>query len=357
MHSNHPIRAVAAVAVASALFAAAPAAAKTHFVHKGHSIQAAIDAAKHGDTIIVRKGSYAENLDISKNGIKLRGQNVTLTQPATPAANTCTNFSDTGKATGICVHGKVSLGANGPVADSIVNKVKVSGFTVRGFGADGILIFGASKTTVRNTRLLNNGGYGVFANTSSGTHFVSDTAKNNGEAGFYIGDSPKANALVRHSIARGNHGAGVFMRDAETGVVEHNLLTGNCIGAFVLADAPGPSGHWKIRSNTVFKNNKACEADPAEGNPPLSGLGIALSGANDTLVQGNTVKGNSNVNPSVSTGGIVIQKGSGGTLPKNDTVRGNTAKNNKPFDIDWDGTGSVKFKNNTCGASKPPGLC
>lgn len=356
MHLNHPIRAVAAAAVASALFAAAPAAATTHHVHKGESIQAAIDAAKPGDTITVQKATYNEFLDIRTNGIKLKGNGATLTKPKLRDEGICIQLGN-GKTNGICVHGFVGDSTNGPVPHSITKNVKISGFTLKGFEGEGVLVFGGSKTTVRNTRMASNAGYGAFANSSSGTQFLHDTARNNGDAGFYIGDSPKANALVRNSVSRGNHGPGVFMRDATTGVVEHNVLSGNCVGALVLADAPGPAGKWKIRSNTVRNNNKPCAGNPAEGDPPLSGLGIALGGATDTLIQGNTVTGNTNANPSIASGGIVIQKGSGGSLPTGNTVRKNTAKNNKPFDIDWDGTGSVKFKNNTCGTSRPSGLC
>jgi nitrous oxidase accessory protein NosD len=360
MRTIPPLRAAALVAVASALVLAAPAAAKTHthVVHKGQSIQAAINAAKAGDTIKVDRATYKENLEISKNGIKLQGADATLTKPATALPNICTQLNDSAKAVGICVHGNVTTSMTGPpTVTTSVSKVKISGFTVKGFDGDGVFIFGASKATLSDSRLLNNGGYGTFANTSSGTHFLRDTSRGNGDAGFYIGDSPTANAVVRNSISRGNHGPGVFMRDAVTGVVENNTLSGNCAGVVVLADAPGPAGKWKIRFNRVTNNNNNCPGDPTTGQASTSGLGIALGGATDTLIQGNTVTGNTDLHPSLASGGIVIQKGSGGTVPTGDTVKGNTLKKNKPFDIDWDGSGSVLFQNNTCTTSKPSGLC
>ena len=59
-------------------------------VKSGESIQAAVDAAPPGATIYVKRGTYAENVAITKDGITLssRGAKLvppTTTPPATPA--------------------------------------------------------------------------------------------------------------------------------------------------------------------------------------------------------------------------------------------------------------------------------
>ena len=40
--------------------------AATHYVNSGESIQAAVNAADPNDTIIVRDGTYTENVDVNK---------------------------------------------------------------------------------------------------------------------------------------------------------------------------------------------------------------------------------------------------------------------------------------------------
>ena len=175
--------AIAALAAATASLAAvSPALAKTHQVHKGQSIQAAIDAAKPGDTIHVHKGTYKEYLTINKNGIKLIGTLARLVPAATaPTSSPCAAFTESGKAPGICVIGDATPNASGPpIVNSTVNGVRISGFVVKGFPADGVFNFAAKGTRADHDAYLDNGGYGIFANTSSHTRLE----ESNSQAGL-----------------------------------------------------------------------------------------------------------------------------------------------------------------------------
>lgn len=355
---------VTALALVAALAVVAPAAAKhaskakTRVVHPGQSIQAAIDKSKPGDTVLVKRGTYAENLQISTDRIKLKGQHAKLTLPSAPHDSKCNGLDSPGSIVGVCVIGDVTVPQNGPptVTRQVVG-VQVSGFTIRDFSGEGVFILGAKRTVVAHTTMRANGGYGVFSNTSSGTRYLHDVAADNKAPGFYVGDSPKANATVAHNVSRGNEGEGLLLRDATGGKVYANKFVGNCAGVAVLADAPGPAGNWNIHNNVVSANNLACPGDPGEGEPPVSGVGIGLVGAHDTKVVSNRVTKNKNLHESFASGGIVVLKGSGGTAPVNDLVKTNTATDNTPFDLDWDGSGTVTFKSNTCGTSSPSGLC
>src|SRR5687767_13185524 len=85
---------------------------KTHVVRPGESIQAAIDAARPGDTILVKPGTYAEALAVTTDNLTLKGSRGTvLTMPAS-ADNACTQilgpiFGPT--VDGICLLGEINL--------------------------------------------------------------------------------------------------------------------------------------------------------------------------------------------------------------------------------------------------------
>jgi len=348
----------------AALVVIAPnASAATRFVGAGQSIQAAVNRASAGDAIVV-SGTHAENVVINKDNIRLIGVGATLVPPAKAAPNLCADPSDPTGAPGICVVGDLTFpDPNGPPnVVRAVQGVSVSGFTVQGFKGDGIFVFGAQDTAVWGNRLINDGEYGVFANTSSGTTVAFNVTSNASEAGIYIGDSPQANALVFRNETFGN-GWGIFVRDAEHGVIESNHIWGNCIGVLVLADAPGPAGAFTIHGNLINDNSKACAANDEEGQPPLSGIGIALPGSHDVSITGNWFAHNVAGGPSAFNGAVAmvtLPADPGGptpSSPKNNTVANNVFTTNG-LDIFSDGTGSGNVLSpNACSKSTPASIC
>jgi parallel beta-helix repeat protein len=346
------------VLLAAGALGAAPtqALAATHVVHPGESIQAAVDAASPGDTVVVQPGVYHEAVVIQTDNLTLRGGGpgnfTTIVAPNKPKPNAC-GLGDPTPVAGICVLGQFDESFN--LITPVVG-TRITGFEVKKFPF-GILNLGGQGTQIQDNRLAKNFEYGVFSNTSSDVRIVGNTATGSGAAGFYVGDSPSANATVFRNVADGN-GFGFFFRDAAHGLAKANVAKNNCIGFLLLdTDAPGGVSNWDIRSNTVKNNSAACPA--GEDGPPTSGAGIALVGATDTVVFGNTVLNNTPSGETVFSGGIVLVDGgiAGGGPLANDRVQANNAHGNSP-DLFWDETGTaIQFFKNDCDTSVPDGLC
>jgi len=354
LSSRTRLAGVAAVAAIAVMAMAAAASARTLVVTPGHSIQKKIDKANAGDTVIVQAGTYRESLDINKR-LHLAGQGAILTEGA-PGHTLCNSMPGP-DLVGICVHGKLKFSGGG--APKIVHRVRgieISGFRVRGFSAEGIFGFGTRGLRVHNNRLAHNGGYGLFSLNGGHVHLVHNVARGNGAPGLYVGDSPNARAEIRGNRSVRNGGEGILLRHASIGVVRRNVLAHNCIGLMVLADAPGPAGSFTISGNRVVNNNKACKGDPDEGLPPMSGVGIALLGAHDTVVKNNVVRNQSAAHASFIHGGIVVGRGIRGTPPRADRIFGNVSLGNSP-DVFWDSSGSVRFHSNLCRTSRPGSVC
>jgi hypothetical protein len=337
-------------------------------VEPGDSIQAAIDTADPGTTIKIGEGTYRESLQISKDDIKLVGEGSDETHlvppdPLVPGKG-CV-FEDTSTtpptvgAIGICVNDP-----NAPHPVRLKN-VTISGLSVRNFNVMGIFLFAVDGGAVKHVNASDDGGYGIFANNSSGTRIYGNETNNNEEAGVYVGDSPNADAKVKRNVASGNM-FGIFIRDAAHGVVLKNKAYDNCLGILFLNTEEAPPSEptdvadWVAFRNTVVANNRACP--PGEEGPPISGVGIGVAGGVDISLIANNVFGNKTPagTPSAFGGGIVVVTSPDFSTPKPSTgtrVAFNTVLDNDP-DLFWDGAGDGNvFVDNDCRTSDPAGLC
>ena len=339
--------------------AASASASRTIVVGPGQSIQAAVNAARPGDTVLVKRGIYHQSVQIRTNGITLRGSGAfrggTVLVPPKHFPHTLCNggFGPTG----VCILAKNVNPKTGAVITPVRNDT-VTGLLVTGFPGNGVFGYGTDGLRVTRVVAVNDGGYGISRFVSSRTLFANDIAIGNKEAGFYVGDSPHADTVVRDDQAYGNQ-FGIFVRHARHVLVTDNLVSGNCQGIMILDDGqPGGVGNVTVLGNRAVSNNKFCAKN--EDTPVnLQGGGILLLGATRTLVTHNSVAGNHG--KQINSGGIVVASAHAlthGSNPNFDVIARNTALHNHPADLIWDGTGiGVRFKANRCGTSIPRGLC
>jgi|GEM_PF-1261920 len=130
--------------------------AATIYVNPGDSIQAAVNAADSGDTIIVRDGTYSENVDVNKR-LTIKSEN--------GSANCIVHAADPG----------------GHVFDVNADHVSISGFTVEGatgLGYSAGLYIHANYSKITNNNVLNNR-YGIYLKNSNNNILTNNNASYN----------------------------------------------------------------------------------------------------------------------------------------------------------------------------------
>ena len=348
--------AAAAAVAAVPLMVTSSADAAGRVVHPGESIQAAINAARPGDTIRVAPGTYHESIIIATDGVTLvgSGPDKTHIRPPAEANNPCA-----ADGFGVCIFGQLDENFNviRPVERVRLSNLSVSGFTSVDQSGEtvgvGVFVLGGRDTTVDHVVAADNGVFGFTSIFSSGDRYRNDTAYNNGLAGFQIALSVGPGNRLQDVDAYANR-YGIFVHGASGGMIADADLHDNCLGALF---AGHDISQWEMKRSELHNNNRACDATPG-GDPAISGGGVAILGADDITIRLNTVTANRPAAESAFAGGIIVGSGPGGDPSNNVTVTRNEAEGNTPADIVWDGTGTaVSFTRNDCDTSTPRGLC
>ncbi|EMR75381.1 nitrous oxidase accessory protein [Thermoplasmatales archaeon SCGC AB-540-F20] len=181
------------------------------------TIQEAIDDANSGDTVFVYNGTYYENVDITKDGINLIGENKNIT------------IIDAGNGSGILIKNH--------------DYVNVSNFTIR------------------NAKYNTSAGQGWFAFTGNGVSIWSFV--------YLGGDETASYNVISNCIIQSNDGQGIMIASSETGQIsDYNKIEGCEIhdngyiaqqmgkissGVCIFPDRDGGSG-WAYTRNNEVKN-------------------------------------------------------------------------------------------------------
>jgi len=215
--------------------------------HRWNTIQEAINDANEGDTIVVRDGTYVENVDVNKR-LTIRSENgsaLTIVQAA--------NSSD-------------------HVFEVTADYVNISGFTVKDAIANfkvGISLDSVGHCNISDNNASNNW-YGISLYSSRNNIIADNNISNNTGCGIYLQNYSENNTIVNNIVSNNDDGIGLSFSRKNTITDNNELLNDDC----------GIRLYYS--SNTTIMNNNASN----------NGVGIySYSSSNNTLKH-NTMSGN-----------------------------------------------------------------
>lgn len=231
------------------------------------TIQAAVDAAGGGDLILIDRGVYKEEVEVTTPGLVIRGVD----------RNEVIIDGEFQRPNGIEVF--------------FADGVAVENLTVRNATGNGVFWTGVRGYRGSYITAVDNGVYGIYAFDSSDGLFEHSYASGSPDAGFYIGQCNPCQAVITDSLAEWN-GLGysgtnasndLYLVDSEWRMNAAGIVP-NTLDGELLAPVEGVT----IAGNLIHDNGNV-EA-PAEAFAwAAGGNGIIIAGGNDSLVAGNRV--------------------------------------------------------------------
>jgi cytochrome c peroxidase len=249
---------------------ATAAAPKTISVAAGSSIQAALDQAAPGDTVVVAPGVYHESITVKVYDITLKGQGSGDARPVLDGEQKFEN-------------GVLAIGG----------KFTIEQFIIRNYSKNGVIVRGADSATFRDLLTENTSEYGVFPVESANILIERCVASGAIDTGLYVGQS--RDIVIRDSEAFGNT-SGIEIENSVNAVVENNYVHDNSGGIliFLLPEHVSKENHHNIIRNNRIENNNAPNSAPKEmmvSTVPV-GTGVFIMASDDNEVTGNQITGN-----------------------------------------------------------------
>jgi len=326
-------------------------------VHKGGSIQAAVDAAESGQAIIIEPGTYNEAIVVNKADIELIG-------------SSC--YGDD----------KVIIQNPGGADNGITVNDAGDGFTLRNvtvqnFKENGVLLSHVDNFLLSHVTAINDGAYGLFPVFCKNGVIEYCSATGADDTGIYVGQSE--NVAMQYNVAYGNVN-GLEVENSSNVVVFKNHSYDNTAGLLVIL-LPGltikTTSGVLITGNNFENNNHVNFGDPTEGFEALvpSGTGILNVGSDNVTIKNNKIT-NNNFTGIATVSDLVLGALAGlppeafadiEPNPDGSKIINNTLVNNgtEPpaglplpgVDLLWDGSGTNNcWKDNTYATSYPSSL-
>jgi len=263
------------------------ATAKTITVRPGDSIQAAVDAAKSGDTVKVLSGVYHEPyMGFSSAAVR-------ITKPLKlTASGQVRILPSPGQTDGILVEP-----AN--PGDPDIDGIEIKGFTVEGFSNNGIWLAHVNHFNIENNVSINNLENGIWPTLSANGQVKKNVAYGSTDSALWIEASQNVRVInndLHHSPT------GLEVTISKNVTMENNNIHDNTVGiglyhpaAAGLPEAEwpaGPFGDWHVANNYVHDNNVSIPMLGGEVALLPPGLGMLLLGVDDVDVRENRIEKN-----------------------------------------------------------------
>jgi len=260
------------------------------------SIQAAVNRAEPGDTLLIKPGDYKANFSVDKrltlkgkgtsrvsiNG-NSRGSPVLMTGPSSVEI-TLVNLTLKGasgeicnnRAKGVCPAG---LSVTGRSTARLVNSKLI------GNGRDGLRIISSGRATLKNSEIRSNKRYGIWMSGSSSAS-ISNTSVIDNKAG--IEASRGSEIDISTSEVSSNDGYGISLFGNSRLALDNSRLSGNGEGGLRLEN----SSKSTLQGNSLVKNN---------------GQAVLVQSSADVKMAGNKIKENQIGITNHSDGSVVLK--------------------------------------------------